>query len=98
MFNILHGHKDAELRLLLTRSVEWVADDGQLLIVEQFPDASGFANTTSALLALAYDQLFDGAGHDYPTIRRALTAAGYTKIKRRRMRLARGTSLIQARP
>lgn len=98
MFNILHGHKDAELSLLLTRSVKWVADDGQLLIVEQFPDTSGFANITSTLLALAYDQLLDGAGHDYPTIRRALTAAGYTKIKRKRMRLARGTSLIEARP
>ena len=97
MFNILHGHKTDELDQLLTRSIHWLRDSGQLLIVEQFPDTSGFAHTTTTLLALAYDQLLDGAGHGYTTVENSLRTAGYTTVTRTRMRLARGTSLIHAR-
>ncbi len=96
MFNILHGHKGTELDHVLSRSLSWVGERGQLLIVEQFPDTSGFASTTSALLALAYDQLLDGTGHDYSTVRTALGAAGYNTVRRRKLRVARGTSLIEA--
>ena len=98
MFNILHGHKTGELDQLLTRSIRWLSDQGHLLIVEQFPDTPGFAKTTTTLLALAYDQLLDGAGHDYTTVKDSLHNAGYTTINRKRMRIARGTSLNQARP
>ena len=98
MFNILHGHKTGELDQVLTRSIHWLSDQGQLLIVEQFPDTPGFSKTTTTLLALAYDQLLDGSGHDYTTVKDTLHNAGYTTINRTRMRIARGTSLIQARP
>ena len=97
MFNILHGHRDAELEQLLTRSRAWLSDAGQLLIVEQFPVRSGLAHATTALLGLVYEQLLDGAAHDYRTIHDALTAARYGRITRHKMRLAPGTSLIRAR-
>lgn len=98
MFNILHGHKTGELDEVLTRSIHWLSDGGQLLIVEQFPDTPGFSKTTTTLLALAYDQLLDGAGHDYTTVKDSLHNAGYSTVDRTRMRIARGTSLTHARP
>ena len=97
MFNILHGHRKSELDRLLGRSIDWVRDQGQLFVVEQFPDTPGFAGATTALLGLVYDQLLDGAGHEYRTIRESLAAAGYEKVTRSKMRMARGTSLIRAR-
>lgn len=98
MFNILHGHKGAGLERLLARSREWVSADGQLLVVEQVPTSTRGARATSAMLALAYDQLLHGAGHDYEALRESLTAAGYGSVGRKRLLRAPGTALITARP
>ena len=97
MFNILHGHKTDVMNQLVERSTTWLSPRGRLLIVEQFPVRWGMSQASSALLGLVFDQVLDGQAHSYRAVEGSLIAAGYTQIKRRDLKRAPGTSLIEAR-
>lgn len=96
MFNILHGHKSAEMEQVLARSRTWLSDGGRLVVLEQFPTGSGLGRTSAALLGLAYTQLLDGQAHSREAIQRALTRAGFSNVRRTDLRMAPGNSIIEA--
>jgi SAM-dependent methyltransferase len=98
LFNIVHGFRPDQNRLLLGKVAAALKPGGQLIIMEQFAGRAPtpMAEAVAQILGLSFYHLLGGQIYPYAEVAGWLTDAGFTTPRRSDLRQAPGSSLVQA--
>lgn len=99
VFNVLHGHDDAEVRRLVDRTYDALNPGGRIAILDQYEGTgwTAFTRVGVTFVGLAYQVLLGTTVHDVEDVTHWLRATGFEGVETTAFRRAGpGNSLVQA--
>ncbi|WP_436926409.1 methyltransferase [Halosimplex amylolyticum] len=98
LFNVLHGHDEAEVRALFERVHEALAPGGRVVVLDQFQGGGrmNLGRAAVALVSLTYRATLGRGVHDADAVTDWLRAAGFADVERTGLRRDPGSELLQA--
>ncbi|WP_123539033.1 methyltransferase [Halosimplex salinum] len=98
LFNVLHGHDEAEVRALFERVHDALAPGGRVVVLDQFRGGGrmNVGRAAVALVSLTYRATLGRGVHDADAVADWLRAAGFGAVERTGLRRDPGSELLQA--
>ena len=97
LFNVVHGHDEAETRVLLDKVADALAPGGRLLVLDQFQGGrTRVARTAVRFSDLVYHTMLGGRVHEYSEVAAWLREAGLGDVQKHTSFKLPGTPLVEA--